>query len=92
MLPFLKQLLQDLEPILQPVYFISAWLFLVIFIWTIFTAVVDTIKRAKKMHKIPCTNCQYFTNNRYLKCTIQPNLANTEGAITCPDYCEKISY
>ncbi|WP_315862613.1 hypothetical protein [Geminocystis sp. NIES-3708] len=38
------------------------------------------------MHKIPCSRCQYFTNNYRLKCTLQPLIANTESAIDCSDF------
>jgi hypothetical protein len=41
------------------------------------------------MHKIPCPNCQFFTNDHRLKCTIKPLIANTEDAISCQDYCSK---
>lgn len=92
MLPLLKQILQDCEPILKPLYFIGSWLLFLMLISNIFRAIADTISRAKKMHQIPCSKCKYFTNNYRLKCTIKPNLANTEAAISCPDYCQKVSY
>jgi RNA polymerase subunit RPABC4/transcription elongation factor Spt4 len=38
------------------------------------------------MHQIPCHNCQFFTNNYRLKCTVHPSIANTEEAIDCSDY------
>ncbi|WP_373403961.1 hypothetical protein [Cylindrospermopsis raciborskii] len=45
-----------------------------------------TVQIAQKMHQIPCPNCQFFTNNYRLKCTVNPYTASTEGAIGCPDY------
>ena len=92
MLPILKQILQDLEPMLKPVYFVGAWILFLMLIGTVFTAIADVLKRAKQMHKIPCSNCKYFTNNYRLKCTVKPDLASTEAAITCPDYCQKANY
>ena len=57
-----------------------------IFVWSLFKALVDGILVAKKMHQIPCTKCQFFTNDYRLKCTAQPFIANTEEAIHCTDY------
>ncbi|MGK7959817.1 hypothetical protein [Crocosphaera sp.] len=38
------------------------------------------------MHQIPCSDCQYFTNDYRLKCPVNPFQANTESAINCQDY------
>jgi hypothetical protein len=92
MLPIVKQILQDLEPILTPVYFLGAWTLLLLLGWTLISAMADLIQRAKQMHQIPCPNCQYFNNDYRLKCTVQPNLAGTEGAGSCPDYRSKVNY
>jgi hypothetical protein len=40
-------------------------------------------------HNLPCSNCQYFSNNHYLKCAIQPSLVMTTEATNCSDYCPK---
>ncbi|BAU67270.1 hypothetical protein STA3757_46810 [Stanieria sp. NIES-3757] len=48
--------------------------------------ILDAVARAKQMHQIPCTQCRFFTNDHRLKCTIQPQIANTEQAIDCSDY------
>ncbi|WP_066381293.1 MULTISPECIES: hypothetical protein [unclassified Anabaena] len=37
----------------------------------------------------PCRNCQYFANNPYMKCAVRPDIALTDKAIDCPDYCPK---
>ena len=54
--------------------------------WTIVSAFLDAIARAKRMHQIPCANCRFFTNDYRLKCTMNPYIANTEKAIDCSDY------
>ncbi|PSF37678.1 hypothetical protein C7H19_08980 [Aphanothece hegewaldii CCALA 016] len=54
--------------------------------WTLGSVVKDTIEVAKTMHEIPCANCQYFTDDHRLKCTLHPKTANTEQAIDCSDY------
>jgi hypothetical protein len=38
------------------------------------------------MHQIPCTGCQFFTDDYRLKCTVHPSKANTEEAIHCCDF------
>lgn len=54
--------------------------------WSLGSVVKDTIEVAKTMHEIPCANCQYFTDDHRLKCTLHPKIANTEQAIDCSDY------
>ncbi|ERT09054.1 hypothetical protein M595_1012 [Lyngbya aestuarii BL J] len=41
---------------------------------------------SKPFQKIPCTNCQYFNGNVYLKCAVQPSLVMSEQAKDCTDY------
>jgi RNA polymerase subunit RPABC4/transcription elongation factor Spt4 len=38
------------------------------------------------MHQIPCANCQFFTRDYHLKCTVHPAQALTEEAIGCGDF------
>lgn len=71
---------------LVPICFISAWSLMILIAWSLWNAARDTINVAKQMHQIPCANCQYFTDNYRLKCTIHPSIANTEEAIHCLDY------
>jgi hypothetical protein len=79
-------LLHGLQPFLVPICFISAWTLLILFVWSLWSAARDGISTAKHMHKIPCANCQFFTDNYRLKCTVHPSIANTEDAIDCSDY------
>jgi hypothetical protein len=44
------------------------------------------IDNIRKLHQIPCSRCQYFTDSYYVKCTVNPKLANTELAINCHDF------
>jgi hypothetical protein len=44
------------------------------------------------MHEIPCNGCQFFTNDYRLKCTVHPQIANSEAAINCRDYQPLPSY
>lgn len=40
----------------------------------------------KSSQQIPCTHCQYFNANPYLKCAVQPGRVLREEAQTCSDY------
>lgn len=55
-------------------------------IWSLWAAVRDAVKGAAQLHQIPCANCQFFTDNCLLKCTVHPEIALSEQAIDCPDY------
>lgn len=89
MIPLVQNFLQKFQFYLTPFYGVMAWLFCAMIISSLILAIADVIKKAKKMHQIPCNNCEYFTNNYRLKCTVKPNLASTEMAINCSDYCVK---
>lgn len=91
MLPFVTNLLDRASPYLQPVYFVIAWVLCGILISTLIISLRDVKKRGEIMHQIPCSRCQYFTNNYRLKCTLQPLIANTELAIGCSDFTLKKS-
>ena len=86
MFQILYYLVHTLGPFLRPIGFLFVWGFLIILVWSLFSAVRDTITRARIMHQIPCSNCQFFTNDYRLKCTVNPSVANTERAIHCGDY------
>lgn len=58
-------------------------------LWNSFYKGVATVKR---LHQIPCANCQYFTANYVLKCAVHPDRALTESAVGCQDYAELKSY
>ncbi len=86
MFQFIRFLIEIIQPMLVPICFCSAWLFIGILVWTIAKTFGETVDRAKQMHRIPCTECRFFTEDYHLKCTVQPHLANTEEAIECRDY------
>ncbi len=86
MLLLIYYLLKFINPILIPLCFFLAWTFLFLLVWTLWQNIRDLTKQARQMHKIPCTHCQFFTNISYLKCTVRPDIANTEQAIHCLDY------
>lgn len=86
MFNLLRVLIHTFQPFLVPICFILAWSFVVLVVWNVYTSFRDMTKNAKRMHQIPCANCQFFTGDYNLKCTVRPTDALSEDAIECPDY------
>ncbi|WP_107670632.1 hypothetical protein [Cyanothece sp. BG0011] len=86
MLSLIVRFIDMIQPLIIPLCFIIAWVFIFALGSSVIGTIVDVIKRSKKMHEIPCTHCQYFTNDHRLKCPVNPFQANTEEAINCKDY------
>jgi hypothetical protein len=68
------------------VYAAIAWSFVIAIALNILSLLKQASDRTQKMHQIPCANCQFFTDNYALKCTIHPENALTEAAIDCSDF------
>jgi hypothetical protein len=79
-------LIQAIQPFLVPLCFLCAWTLILLMVWSLWTATRDSVAKAQQMHQIPCTGCQFFTNDYRLKCTVHPQTANSEEAINCSDY------
>lgn len=77
---------QLIQPLLVPICFVLAWTTLAFALWNLWAMMRDGVQRAKKMHQIPCANCQYFSGNYLLKCPIHPKEALSEAAIACRDF------
>lgn len=72
--------------VLVPFCFVMAWVMVGLTLWNLVVAVRDGVNRATAMHKIPCPECRYFTNDYRLKCPIHPKIALSESAIDCTDF------
>ncbi|MBD2680546.1 MULTISPECIES: hypothetical protein [Nostoc] len=46
----------------------------------------DEIVSIKTVQQHPCKKCQFFKNNYYLKCAVNPSIALTKEALNCSDY------
>jgi hypothetical protein len=88
-LPVISTLINQIQPLLTPICFIAAWSLMFLVISSLWSAASDGVTTAKQMHQIPCANCQFFTADYRLKCTVHPSVANTEEAISCLDYSPK---
>lgn len=82
--------ISDLAIVLSPLTFV--------FIWAIFLFIVQKIRyhadnkidfSVNSLHQVPCKNCQFFSNNHYLKCAVRPDIVLTEEAMNCSEYCPK---
>ncbi|MGJ3251711.1 MAG: hypothetical protein ACFE0J_11335 [Elainellaceae cyanobacterium] len=82
----LHWLIHVIQPIISPVCFVLAWALILLGAWSVWSALRDSISNAKRMHQIPCADCQFFTNIHYLKCPIHPSTALSEDAIGCTDF------
>ncbi len=92
LLTALVWILQFIQPLIVPICFAIAWLFVGMVAWGIFSFLRDGTSRAKQMHRIPCSNCRYFTSDYHLKCPVHPSKALSESAINCLDYEEHSIY
>lgn len=86
MLELISFLIHGIQVFLVPICFVAAWSVIILCAWSLWSAARDSVSKAKQMHQIPCTGCQFFTDDYRLKCTVHPSLANTEEAINCCDY------
>ena len=86
MFQILYYLVNAIRPFLVPICFVCAWSLVILAAWSMWSAAKDGIATAQQMHQIPCSGCQYFTDDYRLKCTVNPSIANTEEAIECMDY------
>lgn len=86
MLELINLCIRAIQPLLIPICFVTAWTVITLFAWSLWSAARDSVTTAKQMHQIPCPNCQFFTNNYRLKCTVHPSTASTQEAIDCSDY------
>lgn len=83
---FAHQVIEWIQPILGPICFVVAWATLIFGVWSVWAALRDSVARARQMHQIPCSECQYFSGNYLLKCPLHPKEALTEAAVGCRDF------
>ncbi|WP_448597356.1 hypothetical protein [Thermoleptolyngbya sp.] len=72
--------------VLVPVCFVAAWSIVGLVAWNLISAGRDGLAQARQMHKIPCSECRFFTGDHHLKCTVHPDWALSEAAMNCADY------
>lgn len=76
------------EVVFVPLSFLLiVWILLFIRQVNFWKSVRNRIATVKCIHQVPCYNCQFFKNNPYLKCAVQPSKVLSSDAMECPDYC-----
>lgn len=65
---------------------LSAWGMIILLLWSMGLTLKTGINHLQKLHDIPCHNCEYFTNDYRLKCTVHPTKACSEQALGCMDF------
>lgn len=80
------ELIRATQPFAVPICFVFAWTIVLLVIWSIASSLWVGITSVRQMHQIPCANCQFFTQNYYLKCPVHPSKALSDAAVNCPDY------
>jgi hypothetical protein len=68
------------------IYCLLAWVLTISCYWIMYRNFRLGLIQIQRLHQIPCHQCKYFVDSRYLKCTINPQLACSEDAIDCRDY------
>ncbi|WP_225895745.1 hypothetical protein [Dendronalium phyllosphericum] len=68
-----------------------AWASLILFFCSVCLTWNKGATYLKSLHQIPCSACEYFTNDHRLKCTVHPKKACSEQAINCIDFEPKTS-
>lgn len=83
---FLYEFFHWLAPWQRPLCLSVAWLLTITLGLSLWQLAIDIWQRSQTMHRIPCHQCRFFTNDHRLKCPIHPLTANSEQAINCRDY------
>jgi hypothetical protein len=80
----------DILVSLAPVGLLSSWVIFFLVLRKIRTALDNKIVfEVKGLHKVPCKNCQFYSNNNYLKCAVKPDVVMTKEAKDCSEYSSK---
>ena len=68
------------------IYCFCIGILMLLFLWSVSLALREGFHQIKRLHQIPCSDCEFFTNDYRLKCTVRPCVACTEDAIGCTDF------
>lgn len=67
--------------------FACLWVSMIlIFLISALQALKHGMTHLKRLHQVPCSKCDFFTNDYRLKCTVHPLKSCTEQAINCIDF------
>jgi hypothetical protein len=83
---FLARLILLIRPALPVICAVLAWSLVAMLVLNLVAMVRQGLTNVRKMHRIPCANCRYATENYRLKCSVRPIEAFSEQAISCQDF------
>ncbi len=66
--------------------FTAALAILILMLPDVWQAARTSVITLNRCHQIPCRNCRFFIDNRYLRCTVQPSFVLTQQAVDCADF------
>lgn len=72
--------------ILVPLCFIAIWVGLIYVIADTWKFNRKETKVSRELAQLPCKKCQFFSNNHYMKCAVNPHVVMTPAANQCQDY------
>jgi hypothetical protein len=80
------QLAQDASMLLVPICFVAIWAGVVCIIADTWKINRKKVKNERPLAQLPCRKCQFFSNNPYVKCAVNPAVAMTPAAKECSDF------
>ncbi|MBD2342688.1 hypothetical protein [Anabaena subtropica] len=82
--------ISDIAISLTPVGLVFSWVIFFIILRKIRSIIENKmVFTVNGLHQLPCKNCQFYANNHYLKCAVQPSVVLTEEAKNCSEYSPK---
>ena len=83
---WLAKLIIWLRPFVPVICFLVTWAVIAMLVTSIMTMVKEGLANVRRMHRIPCADCRYATNDYRLKCPVNPSVAFSDEAIGCQDF------
>lgn len=80
------QIPQDASLLLVPICFVAIWAGVVCIIADTWKLSRKEVKTNRQLAQYPCKKCQFFNNNPYMKCAVNPHTAMTPAAQDCLDF------
>lgn len=82
--------ISDIALSLSPIVLLLSWVFFFLILQKIRNLLDEKmVFTVKSLHKVPCKNCRFYSNNHYLKCAVQPSIVMSEEAKDCSEYSPK---
>ncbi|MEH2337643.1 hypothetical protein [Nostoc sp.] len=79
--------ISELAIFLSPVGFLIGWIGFLLILQKLRVFFDEKmVFSINSLHKAPCKNCRFYSNNHYLKCAVNPSIVLTEEAINCSEY------